>query len=125
MPARIEQRILGYGARRDNAHDFPPHHSFGTSLFRLGRVFGLFANCDTESFSDKAGQIGFGSMYRYAAHRDIGSLVLAAFCQRDIECRRGLFGVVEEHRVEIAHAIKQQRVRMRMLDFEILRHHRR
>ena len=79
----------------------------GTALFRLRRVFGLFADRDTESFPDKAGKIGLNSMYRNAAHRDIGPLVLAAFCQRDIECRRGLFGVVEEHLVEIAHAIKQ------------------
>ena len=46
-------------------------------------------------------------MNRHPAHRDIGTLMLAALSQRDVERGGRLFGIFEEHLVEIAHAIEQ------------------
>jgi hypothetical protein len=48
-----------------------------------------------------------------------------ALGQRDVEGRRRRLGVLEEHLVEVAHPVEQERVGMRRLDLKILRHHRR
>jgi len=48
-----------------------------------------------------------------------------AFRERDVERGRRFDSVVEKELVEIAHAIKQQRVRRLPFDLKILRHHRR
>ena len=48
--------------------------------------------------------------------------MLAALGQRDVECGGGGLGVVEEQFVEIAHAKEHQRVGMRGLRGEPLRH---
>jgi hypothetical protein len=49
--------------------------------------------------------------------------MLSALGQRDVERRRRLFGIVEEHLVEIAHPVEQQIIRMCAFDLQILRHH--
>ena len=49
----------------------------------------------------------------------------AALGQRDVQRRGGRHGVVEEHLVEIAHPVEQQRAGVLRLDLQILRHHRR
>jgi hypothetical protein len=51
-------------------------------------------------------------MDRHAAHRDRLAQVLAALGQRDAQRRGGGLGVVEEHLVEIAHPVEQQRARI-------------
>ena len=51
--------------------------------------------------------------------------MLAALGQRDVQRLGGGGGVVEEHLVEIAHPVEQQRIGMLRLDLQILRHHRR
>jgi hypothetical protein len=59
---------------------------------------------------------------RHAAHRHLPPLMLAAEGERDIERFRCRFRIVEEHLVEIAHAEEDQRIRMRGLGGEPLRH---
>ena len=64
-------------------------------------------------------------MHRHAAHRNILPLMLAALGEDDAERLRGDLGVLEEHLVEIAHAVKQQVARIDRLDLQELRHGRR
>jgi hypothetical protein len=51
-------------------------------------------------------------MDRHAAHRDVLAEVLAALGQRDVERLGRRDRIVEEHLVEIAHPVEQERVGM-------------
>jgi hypothetical protein len=51
--------------------------------------------------------------------------MLAALGQRDVQRLGRRDRIVEEHLVEIAHPVEQQRVRILRLDLQVLRHHRR
>ena len=125
MAARVEQRVLGQGAGRDDAHHGTLDHRLGATFLGLGRVLDLFADRDLEALADQARQIGLVAVHRHAAHLDVFTQMLAALGQRDVERRRGLHRVVEEQLVEIAHPVEHQMVRMRGLDRQILAHHRR
>ena len=70
-------------------------------------------------------QVIVGGMDGNAAHGDILTEMFATFGERDPESARSDQGVLQEHLVEIAHAIEQQAVGVGGLDLEILRHHRR
>ena len=62
-------------------------------------------------------------MVRHAAHR---RLVLAAFVPRgehEVEQRRGALGVLEEHLVEVAEPVEEDRVGDLPLDLEVLLEH--
>ena len=78
-----------------------------------------------EAAADQPREVAVGGMNRHAAHGNVLAQVPAALGERDIQGRRGLDRVVEEHLVEIAHAIEQQAVRMGPLDLQVLDHHRR
>ena len=125
MPPRVQQGFFGQGAGRDQPHDIAVHHRFVAAFLRLGRIFQLFGDGDTEALADQRQQIGLGGMNRHAAHGDIGPQMLAAFGQRDVQRLRCRHGIVKEHLIEIAHPIEQQRAGMLRLDRQILRHHRR
>jgi hypothetical protein len=86
------------------------------------RFLHLFDDGHAKSAADQAGEVGFGRVIRHAAHRDRRARVFAAMAQRDVERGRGRLGVVEEHFVEIAHPEEQQRIGMRPLGGEPLRH---
>lgn len=58
--ARIQQRFLGQGARRYQAHDLAPHHGLGAAFLRRGRVLGLFAHRDAEAGGDEFLQVVVG-----------------------------------------------------------------
>ena len=125
VAARIEQRILGQGAGRDDAHHGALDHRLGAALLGLGRILDLLADRDLEALADQPRQIGLVAVHRHAAHLDVFAQMLAALGQRDVERRRGLDRVVEEQLVEIAHAVEQQMVGMHRLDRQVLAHHRR
>jgi hypothetical protein len=74
-------------------------------------------------FADQRQKVVFGGMNGDAAHGDVFAPVLAAFGQRDVQRLRRGNGVIEEHLVEIAHAVEQKRVGVTRLDLQILRHH--
>ena len=122
---RIQQRVLGQGAGGDNAHHVPFHDSLRAPLLRLCRVFKLFADRHPEPLADQRQQVAIGAVGGHAAHRDVVAFMLAAPRQRDIQRLGRRDRVVEEHLVEIAHPVEQQRIRVPRLDVEILRHHRR
>lgn len=63
-------------------------------------------------------------MKRYAAHRNGFSIGASSGCQRYIQQRRGLFGVIIEEFVKVSHTVEQQIIGMFRFDAEILLHHR-
>jgi hypothetical protein len=65
-------------------------------------------------------------MDRHAAHGNVLALMLAAFCQRNIQ-RFGRFdGIIKKQLVKITHTVKEQNIRPGLgLNTEELRHHRR
>ncbi len=58
-----------------------------------------------------------------AAHGNGRAGRLAAGSQSDIENVGGCFGIIVKQFIEIAHAVKQQLIRMLCLDAKILLHH--
>ncbi len=125
MPAGVEQSLFGQGAGGHDADDRPPHRPLPTAPPSLGRILDLVAHRDLEPGADQAGEIGFGRVGRDAAHRDVGALVPAPFCQRDVERLRCGYGVIEEQLVEIPHPKEQQTAGVRLFDLVILDHDRR
>ena len=121
----IEQKLLGDGARRHQAHHLAADHGFAAALAGLGRVLDLLANGDAVALADQPIQIILGALDRHAAHGDVHALMLAALRQDNGERTGGDLGVFKKQFVEIAHAIEEERARIRRLDRVILRHHRR
>ena len=74
----IEQRLLGDGAGGDEPRHVAPHDGFGAALFRLGRVFELFADRDAMAERDQLLQIVIGALDRHAAHWNVLAAMLAA-----------------------------------------------
>ena len=125
VAAGFEKGILGQGARSDQPHDVAFHHRFRTALPGFGGVFQLFGDGDAEALADQGEEVAFGSMDRNAAHGDGVAKVEPAFGEGDVEGGGGGNGVVEEHLVEVAHPVEEERAGVLGLDLQILRHHRR
>jgi len=121
--ACVEQAVLGQGARRHHPHHVAADDGLAAAFARLGGVLHLLADGDLEAGADQLGQIGLRRVHRHARHGDRRALVGAAGRERDAERARGLFGVVEEELVEVAHAEEDQRVGLARLGLEELRHH--
>ncbi len=125
MPPRVEQPFLGQGAGGHDADHRAAHRPLAAAFSGLGRVLDLLADRDLEPGADQAGQIGFGSVDRDAAHRDVGALVPAALGQRNVERLRRRDGIVKEQLEKVAHPEKQQAARIGAFDLVILSHNRR
>ena len=122
---RLQQRLLGQRAGGDQPHDVARDDGLAAALLCLGRVLHLLGDGDAEALADQRQQIAFGGMDRHAAHRDRLAQMGAALGQCDVQRGGRGHGVVEEHLVEIAHPVEQQRAGVRLADRKILRHHRR
>ena len=124
VAALVEQRILDDGAWRDDAHDLAVDNRPGAALPRGGGLLGLLADRNAEPLPDQALEICLGRMNRHPAHGNVLPSMPPSARERDVERRRGTFRILEEHLVEVAHAIEQDRIRMRALDVHVLGHHR-
>ena len=113
----VEQRGVGDGARRDDAHDLARDRA----LARRG-IADLLADRDRFAEPHEPREIGLGRVHGHAGHRDRLAARLAAARQRDVDELRRAARVVVEELVEIAHAIEQQRVREPRLDGVVLLH---
>ena len=120
---RIQQGFLRQCAGSDQPHDLAFHNSLITTLFRLSRAFHLLTNGHAKAFADQGQKVPLGRVMRHPAHRDIVAIMLAAFCQGDVQCLCRGHRIVKEHLVKIAHPIEQQRIGMLCFDLQILRHH--
>ena len=119
VAALVQERLVGDGARRDDAH----HLALDRTL-RLRRIADLLADRHRFAASHELREITFDAVERHAGHRDRLAGGLTARRQRDVEQSRGALRVVEEQLVEVAHAIEQQHVRVLRLQAQVLLHHR-
>ena len=85
----------------------------------------MLADRDLEIFPYEREQVALGGMNRHPTHGNVGILMLAPLCQRNVQRRRSLHGIIEKQLVEITHPVEQQIVGMGFLDRQILHHHRR
>ena len=93
-------------------------------LFAIG-IFGLLTNGHPVPLFQQPGDVAAGGFHRNAAHRNRGFVVLVPGSQGDFQRSGGDLRIFEEHFVKIAHPVEQERIAMRLLDLQILRHHRR
>ena len=114
----IEQRFIGDGAGRDDAHHLAFHRTLSSAGFAA-----LLANGDGLSLTDQFHQVGIESHRRHARHGNRGTGRGATLRERDVQQLRGTARIVVEHFVEIAHAIEQQHIGMLCLDAQVLLHH--
>ena len=121
----IEERVLGQGARRDDADNVATNDRLGAALPGLGRVFHLLTDRHAKPCPDQLGQVAFRRMGGHPRHGDILSTMLAAIGERNANRLRRLARVVKEQLVEIAHAKENQGVRVTGLGIKILLHDRR
>ena len=101
------------------------HDAFGTAFARFGRILELFTHRNAMAERDQPVQIFVGADDGNAAQRYVLAEIFSAFGEDDAERARGDLGIFEKHLVEIAHPVKQQVIRMRGLDLDVLRHRRR
>ncbi|MNU58798.1 hypothetical protein D3C71_479420 [compost metagenome] len=120
VAALIQQRLVGNGARGDDAH----HLAFDQALGQC-RVADLFADRHRFAQRDQSCQVALVGVHRHAGHRNRCTTGAAALGQGDVEQARGLARVVVEQLVEVAHAEEQQQVRIVGLGCEELLHQRR
>ncbi len=125
-PPGLQQRLLGDRAGRDQAHHLAADRRLGVASprARLG-VLHLFGHRDAEAAADQPREIRLGRMLRHAAHRHRRAVVLTPLGQRDVQRSSRGFGIREEQLVEIPHAKEHQRIGVRCLGGEPLRHGRR
>ena len=114
----LEQRLVGHGSRRHDAHDLAFHRSLG-----LARIAALFADGDRFAALDESYEIAVDARGGHARHRDRRARGRATLGQRDVEQLRRATRIVIEHFIEIAHAVEQQHVGMLCLDAQVLLHH--
>jgi hypothetical protein len=120
VPLAVEESCVDYGARRHHAGDLALDRPFA-----CGRIADLLANGDRMSQTYQLRQILLERVVRDAGHRDRRPGRLAARRQGDIEQWRRALRIAIEELVKIAHAVKNEPVRVLALDAQILLHHRR
>jgi len=98
----------------------PSLHSTGPSWVRLAD---LLSGSPRLAKFETHGQIGFDRMESHVGNHHEFSGRLAAAGQCDFEQPRGLLSVSEEHLVEGTHAVVHRRIRVLVLDAQVLLHH--
>ena len=117
--ARIEQRLVGQRARRDDARDLALHQSLGEL-----RVFDLLTHRGPIAGGDDLPQIAVQLVVRKSRHGNRILTFVTAGQRQSQFARRGLRVIVEEL-VEIPHPEQQQRIATGRLGVLVLLHHRR
>ncbi len=115
----VEQVGIGQRAGR---HD-PRHAALDGALARRG-IAELLDDHGRLAALHESREVGLDRVVRHAGHRDRRAGRLAARRQRDVEHPRRALGIVVEQLVEIAHPVEHELVRMRVLDGQVLAHHR-
>ena len=112
-----EERLLGDGARGDDAGDLAADHAAALDALR---VLHLVADGGLEAGADDLGEIGVEGVVRDAAHRLAG-----AVGEGEAEKGGGAAGVVHEQLVEVPEAEEEQRVAVQVLPHRaVLAQHR-
>ncbi len=121
-PARFQQGVFRQGAGGDKPDHVTPDRRLGIARASSAGFFHLLGDRNAEAAPDEAREVAFGGVNRHPAHRNGGSAVLPPRGERDVECGGGGFGVGEEHLVEVAHAEKEQGLRVLFFELEPARH---
>ncbi len=108
--------------RGDEPHHVALHHRFAAALLGFGDVLDLLADRDAMAERDQLLEIILRGVDGHAAERNVVALIFAAPGEHDAERGGGDLGVLEEHLVEIAHAVEQQVAGVERLQLEILPH---
>ena len=114
----LQQRFIADGTGRDDADNFALNRTFAG-----GRVANLFANGNRLPLIHQFCEVVFYRVVGNARHRDRFARGCAALGQRDIQQLRRTFGIVIKQFVKVAHAVKQQDLRVLSLQLKILLHH--
>ena len=85
IPLRIEERVFGERAGRDQTHNVAPNDAFGAALACLGRILKLLAHGDAVALRDQTMQVIVGALDRNTTHRNVGAEMLAALGKHDAE----------------------------------------
>ena len=117
LPGRQKIRIQ-LGARGDHLDHLPPDQPLGL----LG-ILDLLANCHRKALLGQAGDVTGRGVVGHPAHGDRLSPILPPGGQGNVQGGGGHLGVLEEHFVEIAHAVEQQAVRVAFLLLQVLPDH--
>ncbi len=113
-----EQRLVGDGARGDDANDLALHRPLAG-----GGIPYLFTDGGRFAQLHQLGQIPFDGVIGYTRHGDGAAGRLATLGQGDVEQLGGLASIVVEQFVEVAHPVEQQDLRVLGLEGQILLHH--
>ncbi|KAF5032626.1 hypothetical protein DSECCO2_615280 [anaerobic digester metagenome] len=114
----VEVGVLHHRAGGQHAGDGALDQPLG-----LARVFYLVAQGHLEALFQQLGDVPFHRMVGHAAHGHAQVGVGVAAGEGDLQFARRRFRIVEEHFVEVAHAVEQQRIRMILLDAQVLLEH--
>ena len=119
----IEARGVNDGAGGDHPDDVPLDQALGG-----GGVLHLLADGHLVALGDEAGDVGLAGVVGDAAHGHplllgLGVLAVVPGSQGQVQFLGRQLGVVGEHLVEVAQAEEQDRVRVVLLNFQILLHH--
>ena len=118
VPIRRKEIVFRQRAGRDDPLHAPPHRPFGG-----GRIADLLADGHGAAFLHQLGKVAVHRMERHAGHRNGLASRTPARREGDVQQAGGLFGIVVEQLVEIAHAVEEKRIWMLRLDAQILLHH--
>jgi hypothetical protein len=99
------------------------HGSADDALGQFG-IFDLFADRDAVAFGDQPPQVFRGRLHWDAGEWDFCCRAVIPRGERQPQLARGELGIVLEHLVEVAHAKKQDRLRVAGLDVTVLLHQR-
>ena len=113
-----QHAALNDGAGGHHPDDVPLDQAFGQ-----GGVLHLLTDGHLVSLGDQPGHIGLVGMEGHAAHG--GALLPAAVFagQRQLQFPGCGEGIVVEHLIKVAHTIKENLVRVLLLDLKVLLHH--
>ncbi len=113
-----QQLGIGQCAGGDHAHHLALHRALAHA-----HLAHLLGNGHRFAHLDQACQVILERMERHPRHHHRLAARLAALRERDVEQARGLFGVLPEQLVKIAHAIEQERFWVPGLEGQVLRNH--
>ena len=115
----IQGGIIADRAGRHHPHDLALDQALGK-----GWVFRLLADGHLVALGDQPGQVGIHRMIGHPAHgRALGQAAVPPR-QGQFQLPAGQQRVIKEHLIKIPEAVEHNRVRVLLLDFHILLHHR-
>ncbi len=115
----MQAAVIAHRARRHHANHLALHQPFG-----LRRVLRLLTDGHLVPALNQAGDVCIRRVIGHTAHGRALLEAAVAPGEGQLQLPAGQQRVIKEHLVEVPQAIEQYRVRVLLLDFHILLHHR-